>query len=225
MEHCSRPPISTEISASKAQNTMKRLLFLIAVLAGVAACSADDPSVPTAPVIETAASGTKAAGPADGGDFEAALSQRVKWPLVPGWDTIYGPEGRSDARFRRTCRDAQFLQRAVDRFMAAGSEWYPAHPFVDRNAADRTVIDYLPRGRPLVNTFTGQEYLPNTECSAGYPGEICYASVHWEGYSVGYVITAHGLRGEDELSIVYVDSVLIDELSGGGRSRAARPDW
>lgn len=194
---------------------MKRFLMLAVLLTALVACSSDPPSAPMSPVAE------QVAAPADSpqAQVEPAVGgekRRVKWPLVPGWDSVYGPEGYAEACFKKTRRDAIFLQRAVDRFvedgfhMADGFPVYPDHPYADTNEAGRSVMDYMPHGGRVSNHYIGVEYGINWGCQAGRLGEICYISIMDHlGYNVGYRITAMGLYREEYFEFTYVDSSLI----------------
>ena len=138
-------------------------------------------------------------------------SRHIRWPLVPGWETIYGPEGCADARFKRTSRDALMLQSAVEQFREDGFTWYPVSPYWEINEAGRSVMDYMPRRGRVINAFTGLETGICSDSYSAYAGEICYMTItSWNGYSVGYVISAMGAESEEFLRVSHVDSSLFD---------------
>lgn len=88
---------------------MMRFVMAAVLLIVVVACSSEPPSTPittTDVQVEALVDSPQAqADTATGGE-----KRRVKWPLVPGWDTVYGPDGYAAACFKQTRRDAIFLQ-------------------------------------------------------------------------------------------------------------------
>jgi len=188
---------------------MIRILMVAVFLSTVAACSLEPPSAPDPYGDETIE--VAEASPDTPVEMTVGGEKRhIKWPLVPGWDSVYGPDGRVGAWFKQTCRDAINLQKAVDQFMEDGYPVYPYHPYAELNDSGRSVMDYMPHGGRVTNHFTGQETWIGWDCQAERVGEICYMTImDLNGYNVGYVISARGAYWKDFLRISYVDSSLV----------------
>lgn len=159
-------------------------LFKIAIVIGMGilagGCASDSPTSP-----ERGPSVEKSSGsPAD--------------PL-PG----YVEHGNDTARTRLTFKDARILYRAALRYTADNGGRCASGPF-QQNLVGRRMIDYLPGGDLLRNSFTGYRTEPQSMDRARISGQIGYEGIAADGLVIGFRITAMGATDDDYLEIEYI---------------------
>ena len=103
-------------------------------------------------------------------------------------------------KFGRTRASARLVDRAARAFAGDNDGWFP-RVVQDRNAAGRTLIDYLPAGRMLKNAYTQIPDLPH-DGAANATGAVAYAVIELNGNPVGYVVSAMGNTTDQQYHII-----------------------
>lgn len=103
---------------------------------------------------------------------------------------------QSRAKEASTRSNTHTVQLAVENFAVLNEGRYPAD--VDNDAAPNgeTIMDMMPGGLPLRNTFTNAATEPINAAAAANPGEIAYQAASQNGVIYGYLITAAGKGGD-----------------------------
>jgi len=115
-----------------------------------------------------------------------------------GIPTGYQLHDNKDARGRWTVRNAEIVEGAMWSFAADNGGIIPVS-LADVNAAGKTLVDYLPGRRYLVNAYTRVRSEPGYGF-AQYEGQVCFAEIlDLDGYVIGFTITARGTYPEVEL--------------------------
>ena len=100
---------------------------------------------------------------------------------------------------RRTWKAAHRLERAVQDYARDNDGIFPGD-LDGPNIAGKSLLEYLPSGRMLINAFTNIRTEPSSDF-ADYSGAIGYNVYIAGSINVGYVISAMG-RDSDEILIL-----------------------
>jgi hypothetical protein len=156
----------------------------LAAILCLAACSGQDLSAP-----EPASSPTPQR-------MGATPSPDAKSTLENGMPRNGDPIGHylhanKEALGLQTFQNAYKLERAVWKYAADNGGVVPA-TLGDRNLAGKTLFDYLPGKRYLINPFTRVRSEPGYGLAA-FPGEVSYLEIiDSMGYLIGFTISAAG---------------------------------
>ncbi len=165
-------------------NRLFLILFLGTIL-GLAACSGPNPTAP-----ESA--------------LDPALAQNDELPVSESKSALdvgnrqYGTNRdrylhpNKDALTHQTNQKAYKLEQAVWKFTDANGG-VPPYGYGHRNLSGKTLVDYLPGKKLLINAFTMYRTEPQFLSQAYTPGQLGYdLIVGANGNVAGFIITAWG---------------------------------
>jgi hypothetical protein len=164
-------------------NRLFSIVWLVMIL-GLAACSGPDPSAPESASVPTLLQ-----------NEEASVSESKSALDVDHQHdgTYWGRylHGNKEAFTLQTNQNAYKMERAVWRFID-GNEGVIPRNFWERNLSGKTLIDYLPGKKPLINPFTMCRTEPQL-MPAAVPGQVGYMDISDAmGNVVGFIISAWG---------------------------------
>ena len=99
--------------------------------------------------------------------------------------------------------NAYIVRDAAEAFAAANNGMYAEEPWTEETLDGRTLIDFLPEGKPLLNPYNGlrMDPIPGGASAAGQVGYRAFRSIEPHGY----IIDAIGGNGYEYLIVLSWD--------------------